>query len=83
MKFDLIIGNPPYQKNTKSNKNICGCRTHIWDKFILSGFNLTKDNGYLSFIHPIGWRLPDGIYKNLGDIIKSKKIIYLKLGIVN
>jgi hypothetical protein len=80
MKFDLIIGNPPYQKNTKYSDKITGCRTHIWDKFVILGFNLTKDNGYLSFIHPSGWRSPDGKFKKLGDIIKSKKIIHMQIG---
>jgi hypothetical protein len=56
MKFDVVIGNPPYQENHedgRSKKNAL----RLWAKFVISVFdkNLLKRNGYLSFVTPSGW----------------------------
>jgi hypothetical protein len=49
MKFDVVVGNPPYQSgnNSKGNK--------LWPKFIFKATELTKDNGYICLISPTGW----------------------------
>lgn len=39
MKFDVVIANPPYEKNK-------------WDKFIRLGYSLVKKGGWVSFITP-------------------------------
>jgi hypothetical protein len=51
-KFDVIIGNPPYNSpNTKSTGNT------IYQKFIKKYIELI--NLYLSFINPSSWRKPN------------------------
>ena len=57
-QFDVIMGNPPYQRSmTKSEKKGTNAgRQTLWDKFITSAFNLLKTGGYLVFITPNSWR---------------------------
>ena len=44
-KFDVVIGNPPYQKGNQS----------LWHLFALKAETLVKDNGYIAFITPNSW----------------------------
>jgi hypothetical protein len=83
MKFDIIIGNPPYNKN----QNAIGKRgggTDLWSKFVLISINnYLKDDGYLCFIHPSGWRKPqDTNTKHYGlfDLMtKQNQLLYLEI----
>ena len=74
MKFDVIVGNPPYQMQVGPNKT-----ETIWDKFVLKALKHLKNNGYLSLIHPSGWRNINGKFKNLQEQILSKDLIYLEI----
>lgn len=49
MKFDVVIGNPPYQKGKNSN---------FYVKFIQRASSLLKEGGYLSYIIPNRFVLP-------------------------
>jgi len=51
MKFDVVIGNPPYQSST-SEKNSANA---LWVKFGDKVKDLINDNGYMAFIHPDSW----------------------------
>jgi len=60
-KFDVIMGNPPYNaggiksKNTKKVvKNQQGFKT-IWPNFVEKSIALLNDNKYLLFINPATW----------------------------
>mgnify|MGYP003651438806 CR=1 FL=1 len=61
MKFDVVVGNPPYQapaKTHKGHKNPLNGNT-LWDKFVSKAIKeLTTPNGIVSMIHPAGWRKP-------------------------
>ena len=50
-KFDIIMGNPPYN----SGGILKGGGT-IWPDFVKKSFKLVKDDGYICFVHPPGWR---------------------------
>lgn len=59
-KFDIIIGNPPFQtKKTNTYSGSVGNRT-LWDKFLEFIFQeqLLNTKGYLGFINPSNWRRP-------------------------
>jgi hypothetical protein len=75
-KFDIIIGNPPYQQffNDTNKKSI-----PLWDKFVQKSLNILIDGGYLNMVHPDGWRRIDGDLKSIGDLLKSKQMIYLEI----
>ncbi|AUF82382.1 putative N-6 adenine-specific DNA methylase [Tetraselmis virus 1] len=72
--FDVIMGNPPYNLNGLNK----GGTYHIpyWAMFCLRCCDLLKKGGYLTFVHPPGWRKPSGITKSAGDVLKK----YIKEG---
>lgn len=57
MKFDVVIGNPPYQ-----NKNQI-----LWKDFAEKAVDLCNDNGYVAFVTPNSWASgsKDNIYTKL------------------
>ena len=74
MKFDVIIGNPPYQEVGATGDN------KLYLRFIEKSINLVVENGYLSFVTP-----KKGIEnilsknKNRDYFPVKKKISYLAL----
>lgn len=74
MKFDVIVGNPPYQMQVGPNKT-----ETIWDKFVINSFKHLNDDGYLAFVHPSGWRNVDGKFKQIQNKILSKNLLYLEI----
>jgi hypothetical protein len=77
MKFDVVIGNPPYQEKVGPNKT-----ESLWNKFVKKSFEVCSDGGYVSLIHPSGWRNVDGKYKEIQNMIKSKNLIFLSINSV-
>ena len=51
MKFDVIIGNPPYQR-LREVRNI---GAPLWPEFIEKGMGLLKDGGILDLLVPATW----------------------------
>jgi hypothetical protein len=76
MKFDVIVGNPPYQ--TKSDADNRKTQA-IWDKFVQKSFELCKDGGYVCLVHPSGWRDVKGMFEETKELLQSKDIKYLEL----
>jgi hypothetical protein len=77
-KFDVIIGNPPYNvSGSKSSGNT------LWQLFVKKFLDKIKDNKFLCFIHPPGWRKPcyeKSQLKNLFNILaKERQMLYLEL----
>lgn len=71
MKFDVIVGNPPYQHPT--NKN----RAHpIWALLLEKSFSLLKEGGFLAYITPDSWRTPSS---KLTKYFTSYKLLWLYL----
>jgi hypothetical protein len=67
-RFDIIMGNPPY------NKDGVGKGGGVyWPRFVNKSFDVLKPNGYLTFIHPLGWRKP---FKEGDQLNNSGKIFY-------
>jgi len=77
-KFDVIMGNPPYNKNGTGT----GGGT-FWKYFVELSLNLLNNNGFLNFVHPLGWRKPVGERASGGDILESFKkeghLIYVNI----
>lgn len=79
LKYDIIVGNPPY--------NLDGTKTsgkkNIYVFFAVKSLQLLKQNGYLLFIHPPGYRIDNHIIKgtniNLNNIYTSYDIRYIKM----
>lgn len=75
MKFDVIIGNPPYQELKTGNKK----SKAMWPDFVIKSFELCKDGGYVSLIHPSGWRNVDGKFKNIQSLLLANELQYLEI----
>lgn len=48
MKFDLVIGNPPYQ-DPNNNKRM------LWNQIIDKALEVTVDGGYVAMVNPTTW----------------------------
>lgn len=72
--FDAVIGNPPYQLQVGPRKS-----QPIWNLFTKKYLDNLSENGYLLFVHPSGWRSPNGVFRDVYDKIMSKNLIYLNM----
>ena len=71
MKFDVVIGNPPYQDST--NNDIA---SNLWSKFWVKAFRLTKDDGIVSLITPFSWCSPSQDFKKLSDAYEGDRRLW-------
>tara|TARA_B110000967_G_C18877743_1_gene559350 strand:+ start:556 stop:1791 length:1236 start_codon:yes stop_codon:yes gene_type:complete len=62
MKFDVIVGNPPFSKSSKEPKR-------LWASFIEKGLELLTTDGTLSFITPSSWMSSTN---SAYDLLKNK-----------
>jgi len=78
-KFDIIMGNPPFQDD-KSGETAQGGHD-IYPNFFIKSFELLNDDGLLTFINPAKWRAPNkkGDLKNMWDIFVNNNPIFLKI----
>jgi len=74
--FDIIIGNPPYNKNGIKSCTSKDKSQTIWPDFIKLSFDLLKPNGYLCFITPLTWILERN---KLHKLMFEKNILWLEL----
>jgi hypothetical protein len=74
-KWDLIIQNPPYQIRKEGFKKT----QPLWHLFVQKSLTLLKEGAYMVMVHPGGWRNVDGVFKETQNLMKSKKILYVKL----
>ncbi len=74
-KFDVVVGNPPYQELKSGNKK----SQSIWDKFVERTFKYLNNDGYICYIHPSGWRDIDGLFKQTQKLMIDKEILYLSI----
>jgi hypothetical protein len=66
MKFDVVIGNPPYQApGTKLGQG------HLYPSFIRMGISVLKDGGILAYV------TPPTFLKDKVDVIDGAKIEYI------
>lgn len=80
-KFDLIIGNPPYDQPQTANGKRGGGDT-LWDKFVIRSIQILKPNGYLIFVHPPLWRKPQSeksSSREVSELMMNKQIHYLEI----
>jgi hypothetical protein len=74
-KFDIIVGNPPYQTQNEGDRKT----QPIWHFFVEKSISMLCEGGYLNMVHPSGWRNIDGIFKSTQKLMFSKKITYLEI----
>jgi hypothetical protein len=74
MKFDVVLGNPPYGKDNGASNS-----TTLWDKFIFKGVELLNKGGYISMVHPGSWRSGSGEFIKVKNILTSLNMTYLNM----
>ena len=74
VKIDCVVGNPPYQDNSKANDP-----KNIYPDFVLKA--ISADPEYLSMVIPARWMMGSGkgIAKFLATMIGSKKLSRITL----
>jgi hypothetical protein len=78
-EFDIILGNPPYNKGgirSHTGKQLGEKNETIWTKFIEKAFKWLKPNGYLAYINPLSWLKKS---HSLHNKMLDKHIIWMKL----
>jgi len=62
MKFDIVVGNPPYQ-----DKDV-GSKKKLWPDFIIKSSYILKDRGFLAIVCPPSWMS--------SGLLESKRKLY-------
>jgi len=73
VRFDIIMGNPPYNKGGVGKGGGV-----FWIPFVYKSLDLLNDRGFLTLVHPLGWRKPfkDGDRRNnAGRVLHTFKKI--------
>jgi hypothetical protein len=77
-RWNLIIQNPPYQEVVGHKKT-----QQLWASFVCKSFSKLKDNGYMNFVHPGGWRfITDRSMteiREVNKIYKNNQVLYAEL----
>ena len=81
-KFEVVVGNPPFNSpiNILTSQGTTG--NFIWDKFVLKSIKNLNESGYLNFVHPPGWRKPPFENSKTLEVWKTMstlQILYLQM----
>ena len=74
-KFDVVMGNPPYQSKGEGNRK----SQAIWPYYVESGLRLLKEGGKIAMIHPSGWRGVGKSFRNVKEILKKLDFEWLSI----
>jgi hypothetical protein len=69
MKFDVVVGNPPYQSTADGSK-----RKKMWVKIAEKSIDIAN---FVAFVTPTAWQKDNAKYFNdIGQLIKSKLVTH-------
>jgi hypothetical protein len=74
-KFNIIIGNPPYQLKKDGFKK----SQPLWHLFIKKSIDILIEKGHMSMVHPSGWRNISGVFKKTQQLMLSNQFLYLEV----
>ena len=84
-KFDVVLGNPPYQNNhTKDSESKRKVGNKLWYQFMFKADSLVKENGIVAMVTPTQWmsggmQMRKGGLGILKDIFAHKQLIVAKV----
>jgi len=73
MKFDVIVGNPPFQES-KEDGDRKDQASNLWSKFWAKSFKLTKPDGIIALITPTSWLSPSADLKGTDKIDREDRL---------
>ncbi len=76
-KFDIVVGNPPYQDNNK-NGGFQPKNHNLWSKFIIESGKKLNISGLLIFVTPDSWRSPSS---KILDIFKRNTLLKIEFDV--
>ncbi len=79
--FDAVVGNPPYNSNGIGKGGV-----NMWQEFVKQSINKWINTfGYLLYVHPCGWRKPEGLKSYTSGLfnLMTKENTMIKLKIRN
>jgi hypothetical protein len=77
-KFNIIMGNPPFNSGGSKIQGDEDAST-IWPAFFEYSMKYLISKGYLIFLHPPIWRVAKkSLYQNVYKTMTTKQIVYLK-----
>jgi hypothetical protein len=79
MKFDVVVGNPPYQDTKETSYK-------LWNKFLVKANDMVNQNGFIGMIIPTTWtqplsNKPSEINKAVNDIMFGNSILWSNLNV--
>lgn len=75
-KYDVILGNPPFNNiRDKELGTSAGKMSILWKQFLRKSLTLSAENGYIAYIHPCNWRAPCSLWNKM----KQKELLYLHI----
>jgi hypothetical protein len=81
-KYDIILGNPPFNDNQEASGKKGGGDS-LWPDFVLKSLHLLNPKGYLVFVHPASWRKPDSDNSKTNGLFQKmaveKQMDYLEI----
>ena len=63
MKFDVVVGNPPYQDDSKGKNK----RWPLWMRFVDKSKKLVKDGGWMAMVTPSSWMSPNDAFASITE----------------
>lgn len=76
-RFDVVMGNPPFQSPGENMAGTTAGRGSLWDKFVVNCVKLLKPNMFLVFVTPPMWRKPESSMWNL--LTKNMRLTFLHI----
>lgn len=67
MKFDVVVGNPPFQESKEDGERKDQA-SNLWSKFWAKGIKIAKPDGVVAFITPTSWLSPSADLKGKDKI---------------
>jgi len=75
-KFDVIVGNPPFQSPKGDNES-----KPIWGDFLHNSHNMLNDDGFMALVLPTRWVLPKAAKNFWVEKISGKStLLWVNLG---
>lgn len=68
MEFDVVIGNPPYQKANKTGRD----DDNLWSGFVKLSHKLCKKGGYVALVTPASWGSLGTNQSDPGSMLRRK-----------
>ena len=84
MKFDVVVGNPPYESATADGRK--DQANNLWSKFTKKAFEIVKKDGVVALVTPTSWLSPAadiGKGKNgirfIRDYFQKLSVVYMNI----